>query len=307
MLRFFPDYYKDFKCIADKCRHNCCIGWEIDIDEDTFDYYKSIGGRFLDCIDENPTPHFILGEDERCPFLNSQNLCEIITEHGDEHLCEICREHPRFHNYLPDRVESGLGLVCEEAARLIVTKKEPVAFEAFGDCKSEFDEIIALRDEIISFLQDRSLPLESRFENAFELTSEKPSLPSLDSFIKLLKGLERLDEKWTELLNLFSDNFPEKKDNGFKNCIESRLTEYEQLSVYLIYRHFSKSEDISDCVAYLKFSALVTQFIYLLGQSIFEKTGKFSLEAQLEIMRLFSGEIEYSDENMEIILGFLGV
>ena len=25
-----PSYYKDFKCIADKCRHSCCIGWEID-------------------------------------------------------------------------------------------------------------------------------------------------------------------------------------------------------------------------------------------------------------------------------------
>ena len=27
-----PDYYKEFSCIADHCRHSCCIGWEIDID-----------------------------------------------------------------------------------------------------------------------------------------------------------------------------------------------------------------------------------------------------------------------------------
>ena len=27
-----PNYYPAFRCIADKCRHSCCIGWEIDID-----------------------------------------------------------------------------------------------------------------------------------------------------------------------------------------------------------------------------------------------------------------------------------
>ena len=30
-----PSYYEEFSCIADKCKDNCCIGWEIDIDEET--------------------------------------------------------------------------------------------------------------------------------------------------------------------------------------------------------------------------------------------------------------------------------
>ena len=34
MKLFAPEYYKQFKCIADKCTHSCCIGWEIDIDEE---------------------------------------------------------------------------------------------------------------------------------------------------------------------------------------------------------------------------------------------------------------------------------
>lgn len=29
----YPKYYKDFKCTAESCSDNCCIGWEIDIDE----------------------------------------------------------------------------------------------------------------------------------------------------------------------------------------------------------------------------------------------------------------------------------
>ena len=43
MTEIFPNYYDKFKCIADKCRHSCCIGWEIDIDDDTMELYNSIG------------------------------------------------------------------------------------------------------------------------------------------------------------------------------------------------------------------------------------------------------------------------
>ena len=38
-----PAYYKAFRCIGSDCTENCCIGWEIDVDEDTLAYYKSIG------------------------------------------------------------------------------------------------------------------------------------------------------------------------------------------------------------------------------------------------------------------------
>ena len=48
-----PDYYKDFKCIADKCKHNCCIGWEIDIDDDTLEYYNKVGGVLGERFKEN--------------------------------------------------------------------------------------------------------------------------------------------------------------------------------------------------------------------------------------------------------------
>ena len=46
MKQIYPNYYDHFTCIADKCKHNCCIGWEIDIDDDTMDIYDSIGGEF---------------------------------------------------------------------------------------------------------------------------------------------------------------------------------------------------------------------------------------------------------------------
>ncbi len=46
MSVFAPDYYKDFKCTASLCRHNCCIGREIDIDKKTMKKYENTNKLF---------------------------------------------------------------------------------------------------------------------------------------------------------------------------------------------------------------------------------------------------------------------
>jgi len=122
-----PDYYKEFKCIASDCRHSCCIGWEIDIDEDTLALYDGTAGETGKRLQTNierteEGAHFRLGPDERCPFLNSEGLCDLIIGMGEESLCNICADHPRFRNYLSDRTEIGLGLCCEAAGKLILSR-----------------------------------------------------------------------------------------------------------------------------------------------------------------------------------------
>ena len=37
-----PAYYKAFRCIGSDCTENCCIGWEIDVDEDSLAYYETV-------------------------------------------------------------------------------------------------------------------------------------------------------------------------------------------------------------------------------------------------------------------------
>ena len=127
---YVPDYYPEFRCIASECRHTCCAGWEIDIDGESLARYERMPGDFGDrvrrSISAEGTPHFVLAEGERCPLLNRSNLCDLILREGEEALCQICRDHPRFRNYLSSRVEMGLGLVCEEAARIILTQPHPL-------------------------------------------------------------------------------------------------------------------------------------------------------------------------------------
>ena len=123
MKQIAPSYYKKFKCIADKCKHSCCIGWEIDVDEQTDEYYKTVGGelgkRLGESIDRSTElSHFVLSADERCPFLNKNGFCDIISALGEDALCQICADHPRYRNFYSDRTEIGLGLCCEAAAEL---------------------------------------------------------------------------------------------------------------------------------------------------------------------------------------------
>ena len=86
MLTVYPDYYPAFRCIAGDCKHSCCIGWEIDIDEESLAKYRAmpgaLGTRLRQNISAGDPPHFVLGEGERCPFLNQCGLCDRIDCRG---------------------------------------------------------------------------------------------------------------------------------------------------------------------------------------------------------------------------------
>ena len=134
MLFRRPCYYDSFTCTADKCTDNCCIGWEIDIDEYSDAVYSSVEGEFgeflNDHIDRNTdVPFFKLDKNERCSFLDENNLCRIITNMGEDYLCDICHMHPRFCNYFGEFKTMGVGLCCEEAARIIIENDEITSFE----------------------------------------------------------------------------------------------------------------------------------------------------------------------------------
>lgn len=296
----YPSYYKKFKCIGGACRHNCCIGWEIDIDENTYSYYKSVGGemgaRLDGAIAHGEAPHFILGDGERCPFLNRDNLCDIIINLGMEHICDICTEHPRFKNELPDRVEVGLGLACEEAARIILSEKEAAVL--VGAAETD-DEIILLRDELIAILQNRALSLDKRIREMLVRANAAFCDRSLAEWKEVFMSLERLDKKWGEYLSLLDG----KLDfNGFARHMRGREHEYEQLAVYFIYRYFANSPDFYEASLRAAFAALCVKIIYALGGAMFTKNGDFTFADQVELCRMFSSEIEYSDENVYALL-----
>ena len=284
MNEVFPNYYDNFNCIAGRCKHNCCIGWEIDIDDETMELYQSLDGALADKIRANiegEPPHFVLKENGRCPFLNEQGLCDIILELGDGGICDICYLHPRFSHFYEDFTETGLGLCCEEAARLILTNEEPFSIEVPDAVKNTpfFQE----RSEAFAILQDRSVSVLQRFKTLAEkygLTFAFSNAELYDLFI----SLERLDENWDKEL----EKLKEKTDTSVFEQKDLQVF-FEQLACYFVFRHFEQG---------VWFTLLSC---WALGTML---SSCITVEQGLEIVRMYSSEIEYSDENMETINRF---
>ncbi len=309
MKKIAPNYYKSFFCIADRCRHSCCIGWEIDIDEDSLAYYKSIDGEFgkklaQNIETDNKTACFrLVGAEERCPFLKENGLCEMILTLGEESLCQICTEHPRFYHLFSDREEVGLGLCCEEAARLILSQKEKTTLEfleddGMDDKPSSWEEaLFSMREKLFDILQNENKTIE---EKASEMLLEvKASFPQKTGaeWCDILLSLEQLDPSWSEALlslqNIDNIPFPEFEKP------------FEKLLLYFIYRHASEAADSEDFSARVSFAYLGYHIIRLLCAAKKTKDGVCTFSDLADFARRYSSEIEYSEENTEALLDIL--
>lgn len=299
MKRVYPRHDSSFSCIGGACRHSCCIGWEIDIDEESLEAYGKIPGKMGERLrkgifQDADGAHFLLTEEERCPFLNEQGLCDLIIELGEDSLCQICADHPRFRNFFSDRTEIGLGLCCEEACRLLLKETAPFSLLEEGEeqLSREEEMLLALRKELFEILQSRSLPLALRLTQLLERCHVAECGRKMAEWAEIFLSLERLDEAWTgKLLALAAAE-------GEETLPADMEIPLEQLSCYFLYRHLAGTLEDGDMEGRIAFIVLSVRLI----------AGIFHLETQktpdtlAEIARLYSSEIEYSDENMQVLM-----
>ena len=320
---YVPSYYNHFRCIADACKHSCCVGWEIDVDREALTRYAAVqgplGDRLRTCIDrEADPPCFVLTEDERCPFLNQNGLCDLITELGEDSLCHICADHPRFRNVLPDRVELGLGLCCEAATKLILEQTQPFAVVELPPEKATRErhaheeptaldettaELLEWRGILLPLLQDRTTPLSDRIRHVLarsdiDLTeSATDTLRSYGAIAALLRDMERLDPAWDTCLNALEtlDGDPLCELEG------ETAVAYENLICYFLYRYMTADATYRPDAKRTRtaFAILCTAIIH----AIHRATGGEDIDSLCEITRMFSSEIEYSEENLERLMG----
>ena len=293
MLYVRPDFYDDFHCLAAACRHSCCVGWEIDVDEESLAYYRAVPGTLGEelrrQIDPEPTPHFRLGAGERCPFLRADGLCRLICELGEDSLCDICALHPRFYNEYPGRTEMGLGLCCEEAARLLTEGRGPLRLliESDGEGEGEATPLLALREKIFTILAEDSITLTERMERSCALLGMPLLSFRAEESAAFFLTLERMDKHWTAFLETLTA--------APAPILEPRLSQnrYCRIAAYLIYRHFAAAGSEREAGARLQFCFHAVRLICALEP--------YSGDA----LRLFSAEIEYSDENVEKLCAWL--
>lgn len=363
MILRVPDYYTEFKCIADKCTDTCCAGWEIDIDEDTSAFYQEIGGeigeRIRACLvcDEQGDHTFTLKEHRRCPFLNDDNFCDIIIAAGEEALGEVCSEFPRFGIEYGNVYQKFMTLACEEAGRIFfgqdhspvfVDMEMPTGEEDDSVNESEVEFFVTVQYKAIDILENQKeniwirekrylLFLEKCQEalNGLDLDDENidftPMMKTLDDiYVDVCKMQIEVDEisdedRYEAFLDRFyifdqmhviNQEWQDEKDHlqstfnkdNYAGLVDAFLEsdgfvelDYEKLLVYFTFRYIMNSIYNYDIMCYGKLAKLFTAMVLDMDAlRLYENNGKYDRKDRTDVARIFSKEVEHSEENFEI-------
>lgn len=181
MIYTYPDYYKKFNCIADKCPDTCCGKWQIVIDDDSLEKYEDYNGEYRDELRRKVNWKegvFRHGRSGKCAFLRDDMLCDMYIHMGKNSLCTTCREYPRHTEEFENVREVSLSLSCPEVARILMNITDKVTFVTEEDDEDEvFDDfdyflysnLEDIREEILNVIQDRSVDIRSRIERVLQI------------------------------------------------------------------------------------------------------------------------------------------
>jgi lysine-N-methylase len=203
-----PDYFKEFKCIASECEDTCCAGWEVVIDDETYNNYKKVNLGFGDrlgreIVHKDGENIFVL-KGNNCAFLNENKMCDIYSELGEEHLCYTCKQYPRYMEEFGNLREVGISLSCPEAARVILRDSSKTEFQLSENQEeiTSYNEIDAIffvnlmrcRNVIIAILQNRRIDLENRVSLVLKFTNEIQK--KIDG--NNIQGIGKVKEKYVD-------------------------------------------------------------------------------------------------------------
>ncbi|MCD8328699.1 MAG: flagellin lysine-N-methylase [Ruminococcus sp.] len=312
-----PSYYWDFTCKAQACQDNCCrVGWRIAVDEQSYcslsDHHEPIFKKLCSAIKLDDEGYYINGGE--CPALSEDGLCEIAKNYGDEELGYICRMHPRFINEYSDRTEYGLGLACEEAARLIMFDVCTVyrcidSGDGEGETDEKAERLIELRESLMHFITcngalndkiagmlmyiQRIAPLyaNEEYESAESVKLQEIKLTknaepqNVAELTEVFKGLEILDEKWPKALD-------KARVNSKSTAFDGNL---KRIFNYFLYRYFVSYSLDGDMMGAVKLAAVSVILLRLL----FMDKNKYR---RINLAHMYSKEVEYNEENLENLL-----
>ena len=96
MIYTYPDYYKKFSCIADKCPDTCCSDWQIVIDDESLEKYRNYAGEYRQALHRNiQWEEGVFGHNRKgkCAFLRDDGLCDMYKHMGKDSLCTVSYTH----------------------------------------------------------------------------------------------------------------------------------------------------------------------------------------------------------------------
>ena len=334
MIIEYPSYYEKFRCIGGQCKDTCCAGWEVDVDEESSAYYRSLKGPFAEKLrahlcEEEGACSFPLTKEGNCPFLQKDHLCEMFIALGEESLCQTCTEYPRYFMDIGDYEQIDMSLSCMELARIFFTESERIEYirsenELPGEDITEEEretliEVLALRNQCIQLLQSEDTPFPERMQHVRALVSTAQGLDpavadrergylqeDFPALVERMKHLDSLRSEWDTLVKRYEQacEDPHFMD-ALPQWIKAEGTKldawFTKLAVYFIYRYFIDTCLDGDIEIEL---CLVHRSLMILLFMLYERwtrQGALAVEDVIDLSHLFSKEVEHDEGNVRLL------
>ncbi|MDU5111176.1 MAG: flagellin lysine-N-methylase [Clostridium sp.] len=229
--------YDKFKCTADKCKFTCCTGWDINVDNKTYNKWREKDNlnylldnvRFIKIHGENT---YLLQKETKgeCPFLSNEGLCNIVIDHGDEYLSLTCKSFPRIENDFEDVREVTLSCSCPEVVNIISDMKEKNYIDS-NDSLSYIEDLgcLKIRESLVNILQKEDISIENKLIFSYDmllnmLDSDDLNYDSLIEFLDNYKSKNYIKEelnKYKDYENIDTRQYLKEIDSLFIDMIEN--------------------------------------------------------------------------------------
>lgn len=303
-----PKFFDSFKCIADRCPDTCCAGWDVEIDDRSAEKYKEENGKLKKYFDKHLTTdedgYIFSLTDGRCPLLDGSNLCRIQLQKGEDALCDTCRLFPRYFDDYGDIRETGLGLGCPEAARILLSPETDVNLDKTVESPDRIYTLLSeKRNDFFTVLDNSRFDLKMKLSavlfSAAEFQSEidhadmlggDSSIP-FSECIKVLEKMEYIsDSRRKRLISL-------SEEKSVYHNSEKYPEDFARLFKYYLMRYMMTACFDLDLLTKVKYGI----FACIVIKRLYDSVPEPSFDDRVRIFYGYSKEVEYSQINLDIL------
>lgn len=312
------DLYHNFNCIGGECKESCCAAdWNIIVDNDTYQRYEKLDDTTKHWIYENietcEDGSYKINMDTkgRCPFLNENNLCNIILKTSEDYISQVCQTYPRKISTYNEIEFCTVSTSCPEAARLLVERDTPIQFYTEENEKRPdggknlelFRALLRGYETSIEILQNNKLSLGEKYVYLLLLVEEIQPVIEKKEFDKVPLILEKFKNEnnrkamiksvdnifsmklnqWTMvslLLNILLSSEIEEKEWLYSNIVGMLNTLNE--STYNVWKNKYKKIEVNR-----EKENLAVQFIFEYFMDALNKKSLFNSLAKMYVMQAY--------------------
>lgn len=132
MKHYEITYKKEFTCLAGECPATCCKGWQVLVDQSTYETVcadttplgKKTKKNIMAKKQEGQTYYYMKQGFQGCGCLTREGLCALEAAGRKDLMSWICQEYPRRILDFGPFCETTLELACFKVASIFVAERE---------------------------------------------------------------------------------------------------------------------------------------------------------------------------------------